>query len=148
MRKKGSVFLMSEERDMDLMRAYREIIKKQLSLYGRITATGIMKKVVNSPASRYWVSSERAYSVILKMDKGKSISYMKTRAEVFYRSLYRDFCVYRESHPNLPAKYIVEIVIQNPAPCFMISPAFAGNIIGKMKQKCREEKLKKLKSSC
>ena len=146
MRKKGSVFLMSNDRDKDLIRAYREVIKKQLNLYGRITATGIMAKVVNSPASRYWVSSERAYSVILKMDKGESISYMKTRAQVFYRSLYKDFCVYRESHSGLPSKYIVEIVIQRPAPCFMISPAFARNIIFRMKKQCWEEKMRRLKS--
>lgn len=143
MRKKGSVFIMAKERDKDLMRAYREVIRKELRLYGRVTVTGLMEKVVDSTASRYWVSSDRAYSVILRMDKGEDISYMKDRAQRFYRSLYSDFCKYRESHRGMVAKHIVEIVIQYPAPCFMISPEFAGYIICQTKKKLKEERWKK-----
>lgn len=138
MRKRGSVFILSQERDKDLFRAYRVVLRKQLQLYGRVTLTGIMEKVVNSPASRYWVSSDRAYSVILRMDKGQPVR-MKPRAKVFYKSLYKDFCIYREKHPELPIKHIVEIVIQQPAPCFMISSEFARMIIFKMRKLCRQE---------
>lgn len=144
MRKKGSTFILSDARDNDLIRAYREIIKKQLALYGRIVPTGIANIVVNSPASRYWVSSERACSVILMMDKGKSIDYMKRNTVRFYHALYKDFCKYRSSHPDMCVKHIVEIIIQEPAPCFAISPRVAGSIIFKMKKKCQQEIIHRL----
>ncbi len=145
MRKKGSTFALAESRDKDLLRVYREIISKQLDLYGRITITGLMEKVVNSPASRYWVSSERACSIILKIDKGETLSQMKKNMIIFYRSLYAEFCTYKNTHPGMPAKHIIEIIIQQPAPCFVVSPRVAGSIIYRMKIKCQRENIQRLK---
>lgn len=141
MRKKGSVFLLKKERNEDLMRAYKDVIKKQLALYGRVSQSTLMSNVVNSPAERYWVSSERAYSIILRIEKGELPPKMKSNSRRFYESLYKDFCEYRNTHPDMPIKHIVEIVVQQPAPCFVLSPRIASWIIFKLKQKCRAEKL-------
>lgn len=146
MRKKGSTFALAEERDRDLYRAYRELIKKQLLLYGRINETGLMGKLVHCPASRYWVSSERASCIIYKMNKGKSIDYMKKNAIHFYESLYEEFCKYRNLHPDASIKEIVEIAIQQPAPCFLLSPRVASQIIYRMKKICLKETVKRLKN--
>lgn len=141
MRKKGDVFALSEQRDRDLLNAYHRQLEKQLHLYGRINQTGLIQKVINSPASRYWVSSERATVVISKLEKGEPINYMKDNKLRFYQELYKGYCKYKESHPDMPKKHIVEIIIMQPAPCFAFTPRVADNIIRRMKRICREEKI-------
>ena len=145
MRKKGSVFVLSDSRNRDLLRAYNEQVKKQLCLYGRITKTGLIERTVSSPASRFWVSSERACVIIYRLEKGESIGYMKENKLRFYTELYKAFCLYREQHPEVTCvKHLVEIVVMQPAPCFPITPRVARNIIEKMRRKCQKEKINKL----
>ena len=133
---------MSDNRNRDLLRAYNEQVKRQLRLYGRVTRTGLAEKVVNSPASRFWVSSERACVVIYKMEKGESIGYMKRNKRRFYTELHKAFLRYRSQHPELKCvKHIVEMVVMQPAPCFPITSRVAKNIIEKMRRKCQKEKI-------
>ena len=145
MRKKGSVFILSDSRDRDLLRAYHEQVKRQLHLYGRVTKTGLMEQVVNSPASRYWVSSERACVIIYRLEKGESIAYMKPCKRRFYMALYQSYLAYREQHPEIQAKkHVVELVVMRPAPCFPVTPRVAGNIVERMRRRCRQEKVRRL----
>ena len=147
MRKKGSVFALSDNRNRDLLRAYNEQVKKQLRLYGRVTKTGLVERTVSSPASRFWVSSERACVIIYRMERGESIGYMKQNKLRFYTELYKAFRAYREQHPEIACvKHLVEIVVMQPAPCFPITPRVARNIIEKMRRKCQREKIERLRS--
>lgn len=133
MRKKGDVFQMAGQRDKDLFEAYRREVKRQLSLYGRITVTGLMQKVVESPASRYWVSPERACVVMRKLERGEPIAYMKPNKQRMYTALYREYAAYRREHPGTPMKHAVEIVVERPAPCFAVTWRVAGNIVRRLK---------------
>lgn len=142
MRKKGSVFVLSDNRDRDLLRAYNEQVARQLRLYGRVTQAGLMEKVVNSGASRFWVSSERACVIVYRMEKGESIGYMKPGKLRFYTELYKAFRAYREGHPEMKCvKHIVELVVMQPAPCFPVTPRVARNIIERARRVCRKEKI-------
>lgn len=145
MRKKGSVFILEDRRDRDLMRVYREVITQQLNTIGAIDMKQALSQIVNSPASRYWVSTDRAYSIICKMNKGISLIRMKKNTIIFYQTLYSEYLNYKSLHPELPIKHIVEIIVQNPSPCFLLSPRVAGMIIHKMKKKCLEETMKRLR---
>lgn len=145
MRKKGNVFLLEEERNKDLMRVYREVITHQLQAKGAINMKQALALIVNSPSSRYWVSTDRACSIIYKMNKGVSLDKMKRNTLIFYRALYADFLNYKSLHPELPIKHIVEIIVQNPAPCFLLSPRVAGMIIYKMKKQCLKETMQRLR---
>lgn len=147
MRKKGSKFLLERERNEDIMRIYRELTKKQLSLYGRICYAKLLESVVNSQASRYWVSPERASSIIYKMEKGMSFDGMKKNTVRFYKSLYNDYQLYKDFHPKTSTKAIVEEILMQPAPCFLLTPRVAGDIIFKMKKKCRQETIRNLRCS-
>jgi hypothetical protein len=147
MRKKGSIFILEKERNEDLMRIYREITKKQLNLYGRVCHAKILEKVVNSQASRYWVSPERASSIIYKMEKGMSFKGMKKNTVLFYKSLYYDYRLYKDFHPKMSTRAIVEEVLMQPAPCFLITPRVAGDVIYKMKKKCQQQTIRNLRCS-
>lgn len=145
MRKKGSVFMLEDKRDRDLMRVYRKTITDHLNTRGAIDMKQALPQIVNSPAARYWVSTDRACSVVYKMNKGIALAGMKENTLLFYQALYREFTVYQALHPELPIKHIVEIIVQNPAPCFLLSPRVAGMVIHKMKKKCFEETMKRLR---
>ena len=147
MRKKGSVFVLTDGRYRDLLRAYNEQLRKQLRLYGRVCQSLLAEKVVNSPASRYWVSSERACVVIYRLERGESIAYMNPVKFRFYTALHRAFCHYRELHPEITCiKHIVEIVVMQPAPCFPVTPRVAKCIIERTRRRCQREKIELLRS--
>lgn len=63
----GSVLDFTEQRNKELMNAYRKhIIEANV-----VIIPEIFKRVANSPASRFWVSEERAAVVIAAMMQEK-----------------------------------------------------------------------------
>ena len=147
MRKKGSKFLLERERNEDILRIYRELTKRELNLYGRICHAKLLERVANSQASRYWVSPERASSIIYKMKKGMSFNGMKKNTIRFYKALYSDYELYKSFHPKMSDRAIVEEVLMQPAPCFLITPRVVGIVIFKMKKQCRQQAIRNLRCS-
>lgn len=144
MRRKGATSQISKERNRDLYERYCVLVKRHLSLYGRICKTLIFRQLVNSPAKRYWISSERAYSVISQIRKGTlDVKPSKSICRLYY-ALYDDFVQYKEQHPEMPDTRIMEEVIQMPAPCFGLEPRVADIIIRKISKQCQKEKIRRL----
>lgn len=141
MRKKGSCFELSEERDADLLSVYSNMIEKHLRLYGRVNKAFLMKKVVNSTAKRYWVSAERASFVMLKMEKGERVMFLKENKAKMFDALFKEYMKYRKEHPDMSARAITEIVILLPAPCFGLEPRVAEAIINKRKKECNRKRI-------
>lgn len=145
MRKNGSVFSMMRERNLDLLRAYREALNRNMRSDKDLVYMDLLTETVASQASRYWVSVERASSVIYQMNKGAIPKGMKDNAKVFYKSLFEKFVSYRSDHPKMPIKHIVSIIIESPAPCFVLTPESAKAIISKMRKECYEQTMRRLR---
>ena len=146
MRKKGSLSQLSKGRNKDLYEAFLSLAKRHLNLYGRICKTLMLAQLVNSPAKRYWISSERAYAVISQIRKGTlTVNPKKTIYRLYY-ALYDDFIVYKQQHPEIPDTIAIEDVVQMPAPCFGLEPRVAGIIVRKMSKQCQQEKIRRLTS--
>lgn len=145
MRKEGSVFSMMRERNLDLLRAYRKVISENMKSEKELVYMEILTQTVNSKASRYWVSVERASSVIYQMNKGVDPPGMKNNAKIFYKSLFDEFKQYRDKHPDMPIKHIVSIIIENPAPCFVLTPESAKAIIAKIRKECYKQTMQRLR---
>lgn len=144
MRRKGATSQISKERNRDLYEKYCILVKRHLSLYGRICKTLIFQQLVNSPAKRYWISSERAYSVVAQIRRGSlDVKPNKNICRLYY-ALYDEFAKYKEAHPNMPDTRIMEEVIQLPAPCFGLEPRVADIIIRKISKQCQREKIHRL----
>ena len=80
MKYKDSRCYFIEERDADLLRAYKEII----NVRDNIRLSEIEEKLAQSPSRRFWVSEDRAYIVILDLLKGKPLDNMiPTRKEMY-----------------------------------------------------------------
>lgn len=146
MRKKGSVCQTADQRNRDLLRAYKELAGKQLHLYGRINRASLLEQVVNSPAARFWVSSERACVIIYKLERGESIGYMKRNKVRFYTELYQTFLALRRRHPGMCTKHLVEMAVVQPAPCFPVTARVARNLIEKTRRRCQREKIEQWRS--
>lgn len=146
MRHKGSLSQLSKGRNKDLYENFCKLTKRHLTLYGRVCKTLILTQLVNTPAKRYWLSSERAYSVISQIQKGTlTVNPKKSICRLYY-ALYDEFKVYKKEHPETPDTRIAEIIIYNPAPCFGLEPRVAGAIIRKMSKQCQQEKIRRLMS--
>lgn len=131
---------MRKERDADLMNAYREALSRQLGTYGRTNGERIYLETVRHPALRYWVSSERAYNVVIGIDRGRSIEYMKENRRKMYLALYEEVCRIRNRHKQISTLEAVEEAVSRPAPCFPLSPRVARCIITRMKNETRKKR--------
>ena len=86
MKKKYSHFEYEDERNEDLMRAYREIREK----YPEMKSREIDEEISRMPSKRFWVSEERASIVISAMLKGRKFDRMgKTKLEMYNEILKR-----------------------------------------------------------
>lgn len=136
----GSVSEFSEDRNRDLLSAYRT----QLASCKYISMPEIYQKVVNMSAPRFYVSETRAAVAITKILKGDKLLYMRpTKREMFFE-IYRRYLIKKEKYPHLSLPHILNIVTEQPAPKFYLTAGSAKIYIQKAKKKWLEERKKKL----
>ena len=130
MKPAGSILEFTKERNADLMRAYRHQIRNARHIHLREIAPA----VVNMPASRFWVSEERATIVVSSMLAGHDLPHnmRPTKCEMF-SEIYHRVIKLRSKHPGVPVRQLISEVIHSPAPKFYMGPRFAMEIIYKIK---------------
>ena len=144
MGKKGRQFEYKEERDRDLIEVYRTIYAN-----APITAKlhQVLQKTVASPSKRFWVSPERAFKVIGDIRSGKNLDNMNTNKRLMFFEIEKRVSEVQktEAHNNLGLYDIICIVIEQPAPCFYMTPESAKVIIHHIKKKWYKERTKLLR---
>ena len=134
----GSLFEFTRHRNEDIMRVYRDCVAKA----NHIFRPSIIREVAESPASRFWVSEERATLVITQMlrdpdnwDVYKYRGTMRMRAakREMFEEIFRRFLKEREKHPELTIADTVAIVVHQPAPKFYLTPRTVGELIYRIK---------------
>lgn len=139
MKKKYSHFEYEEERNEDLMRAYREIREK----YPEMKSREIDEEISRMPSKRFWVSEERASIVISAMLKGRKFDKMgKTKLEM-YNEILKRVIELKQKMPNKTLSELVFNVVNSPAPKFYLTPGSIRILIHKIKTKWYEEKKRK-----
>lgn len=136
MKHQGSTFEYEEQRNEDLMRAYRE----EISRAGHIKVVNVFARVVEQPSERFWVSEERAFIVISAMLRGVPLDGMRPLKQEMYREIHARFLKLREKHPDMRVRHLVSIVVNQPAPKFYIEPASARVIVCKIRKKWRTQR--------
>lgn len=140
MKHPGSKFLYTEERNKDLIRAYREHAFSCI----RINLPLLMQRIVDSPSKRFWVSERRAAIVVSGMMKGvypKNISKMKLE---MYEEIYRRVLAMQKQYPNRSLSELTAAVVGQKAPKFYLTPGSAHVIIHKILKSCRRKRQEKL----
>lgn len=125
----GSILDFTKERNADLMRAFRE----QLALARFIVMPEIFELVAQSPASRFWVSEERAAIVISAMLAGKKLPRMRSNKREMFEEIYRRFLIERKNNPDKSVYELVTGIVSQPAPKFYLTPRTVGEFIYRIK---------------
>lgn len=141
MKHKGSTFEYKDERDRDLLRAYRE----QLILCDTIDLTEVFKKVVLMPSARFWVSEERAAIVIARMFKGYKLESMKPNTREMYEEIFKRVKDMKEHNPDMSLFDILFRVVRQPAPKFYLTPDSAKVITTRIKREMFNKVQKRLR---
>lgn len=130
----GCILSFSEERNNELMKAFRQAIHH--SQY--IDIARISQKVVNTPCSRFWVSEERALVVVVAMLKGRHVlNTMRPTKQEMFREIFSRVMTLRQQQPKLTLAELISIVVNSPAPKFYMTPRSAMEIIYKIKKQQR-----------
>lgn len=135
MKKRGNKSAFEQHRNIDLMRAYRNEVQKA----GNIFLPDLLRRVVNSPSVRFWVSPERAAIVIARIEKGDTLPEMRPLRREMFMEIYRVTMELKKQYPDMPRSHLAEIAVFTPAPKFYMTPGSAKVIIHKI----RKQKKKK-----
>lgn len=139
MRLKGSTSTFQQDRDRDLMRAYRE----QLSLQkGRISLPDVLRATVDSPSARFWTTIERAMAVVMQIRRGQDIKVMMPLRLEMYREIARRVDALMNDDPNLDLELAVITVVEGGAPKFYLTPKSAKTIIHNIRKRWRMQRQK------
>ncbi len=125
----GCILDFTHERNCDLMRAYRKKIEEA----NTIVMPVIFELVSQSPASRFWVSEERAAIVISAMAAGKPMPRMRENKREMFEEIYRRFTILREQHPYKSVYELVSLIVNQPAPKFYLTARTVGEFIYRIK---------------
>lgn len=141
----GSIFPYERERNIDLMKVYKELMRQEYYGEDDIRLVRIFSKIAEHPSKRFWVSEERAAIIMAEIDKGNKLERMReTKREMFFE-IHRRVSTLRKQHPNMPMIQLTTIVCNQPAPKFYLTPKSVKVIIYKIKRQWYEERKKKLK---
>ena len=125
----GSILEFTRARNIDLMRAYRE----KLAEASIIVMPVIFELVAESPASRFWVSEERAAIVISTMATGKPMPRMRRNKREMFEEIYRRFIIMKQEFPDKSVYELVTNNVNQPAPKFYLTPRTVGEFIYRIK---------------
>lgn len=144
MRHKGSKAEFSQERDCDLLRAYRDYI----ATCRYIRQREVLAAVVDMPSKRFWVSTTRAALIVSAMMKGRPVlDSMWPQHREMFEEIYRRVVALGAERPELGVADLCAIVVLQPAPKFFLTPGSAKVIICKARRKWMEMKLESLRRS-
>lgn len=125
----GSILDFTKQRNADLMRVYRD----RLAEASIIVMPVIFQLVADSPASRFWVSEERAAIVISAMAAGKPMPRMRSNKREMFEEIYRRYLLMREDYPDKSVYELVTKIVNQPAPKFYLTPRTVGEFIYRIK---------------
>ena len=95
----------------------------------------VLRETVQSPSKRFWVSEERAIIVVMQMMAGNNLDRMQPMRKAMYEEIYRRTMKMKMMNPEMTFTEIVSLVIEQPAPCFYLTPGSAKVIIHKAMKK-------------
>ena len=126
----GSILEFTQERNADLLRAYKEECAK----VKYIRLSEICERIVNSPSKRFWVSELRAMIVCSQIMRGIPVlETMRRSKREMFEEIYRRVVALKEQHPDWPMIELTTAVVFSPAPKFYMEPRSAMELIFKMR---------------
>lgn len=132
MKHKGSTCYFSEQRNKELYKAYKAAVQDT----GYISLPAVMEKAVNTPCSRFWVSSRRAAAVLYLLFTGHDVltAMLPMRREMYAEVFSRAKRV-RQQYPTMTILDIAKKVVHSQAPKFYLTTQSAEVILHRYRKK-------------
>lgn len=130
MKKTGTKFEYSEQRNANLLAVYR----RKLYESKVIRLSDVLRETVNTQSERFWVSEERAVGVVMKMIKGDTLKDMSPMKREMFTEIYRRVMEEKKQAPHKTITDIVTHIVNCPAPKFYLTPGSAKVIIHNIKK--------------
>lgn len=121
----GDTVRFIHQRNADIMRVFRQ----KLADADIIRMPEICRQVAESPASRFWVSEERAAIVVSMMESGKQYPCMTETKREMFAEIYRRYKGLRSKYPKKTIIELVSTIVHQPAPKFYFTPRTVGEFI-------------------
>lgn len=137
----GSFFEYEQERNADLIRAYRE----DISSCKVIRLSEVWQRIANMPSARFWVSEERAAIVVAKMMHGDKLEGMRPLKREMFFEIFRRVKKLRAEFPDVSIYTCCIRVVCSPAPKFYMTPLSIRETIYKIKRSWYKERRSKSK---
>lgn len=109
------------------------VFRVELAKAHYVVMPEIFRLVADSPASRFWVSEERAAIVVSAMVSGKPLPRMRPNKREMFEEILRRYLVLRDSNPDKSLYELVSVVVNQPAPKFYLTPRTVGEFIYRIK---------------
>lgn len=139
MKHNGNYLEFEHERNCELMRAYHD----DIASCKRIYLDEVWQRVANSPASRFWVSEERAAIVVARIMRGDRLEKMRPLKREMFFEIYRRVCLLLKQHADMTIYQCCINVVNSPAPKFYMTPLSVRTTIYKIKRQWYEKRKKK-----
>ena len=141
MRQHGSCSDYINDRNKALLKAYREIMSSPEVIHWKV----VIRRVVDSPSPRFWVSEEQAKNIIDKMMAGREPNIRTATKKEMFELILKRVQELRMDNPGMSVKDAVYKVVNSPAPKFYLTEKSAYVIIQRAKKKCYEERRQRLR---
>ncbi len=125
MKKKGSTSDFKVERDKELLEAF----KSQLHLLGQIETGKLFVRASEMPASRFWVSEQRAGVVLSKLQRGDKLEGMNPKRREMFLEIYHRVQDLMRDNPGMKRTEAIFRVVNSRAPQFYLTPKSSRAII-------------------
>lgn len=138
---KGSVSEFKMQREKELLTAY----KLQLSNPQHTKVDMIFwNAVAKTPATRFWVSVDRAVEVIGKMIRGEDVHTKRRKNKEMFEHLFAAVLKEKEQNPHGKLTHLVERAIRTPAPEMFITAGVAKKIVTRIRRRMKATTLQRL----
>ena len=127
---KGARSLYTSQRDAELHRAFCRAKERLLREKGYVLLSEAVDMARLSGTSRYFISEERAASIISNILKGrKPLQTMSETKNRQFRNLYVQYQALKSQFPNLPHLELVVMACASPAKEFYLTHKAATQIL-------------------
>ena len=136
-----TAFEYRDDRGRDLL----EVFNQELGKHDHELVEDVVRRTVNRPARRFWVSEERAYRIVSSMCRRPLPSKCHPLRREMFEEIHRRSMHLWGMHPNWSLKRCVYHVVNHEAPKFYLAVATAHALICQERNRCRVENMLKLR---
>lgn len=145
LKKRGCTAEYERERNAELLGMFRDAFSK----YGGHRLDSIWEAMSTMPASRFWVSEDRAAIVISRIMAGDDLSSMQPIKREMFSEIHRRVVHEKLHNGKMSVRELCAIVINQPAPKLYLKPSSIRVIIYKIRSGWYKRKYSKLiQTSC